>query len=121
MTLLRSILLAGLAALVALPALAHHGWRWTDGGQFELTGVVTRADLGNPHGILTIEAEGELWVAEVGQPWRNEQAGLTDAMLAPGTELTILGERSADSAELRVKAEVVVIDGIRHVLYPDRV
>ncbi len=118
---LRRTLLAGLAALVAFPALAHHGWRWTDGGQFELTGIVTEARLGNPHGLLTVDAGGETWTAEVGQPWRNAQAGLTDAMLAPGTELTIEGERSADEAERRVKAEVVVIGGTRHVLYPDRV
>ena len=110
-----------LAALPAVPALAHHGWRWTDSGEFELTGIVTRADLGNPHGILTIDADGEIWTAEVGQPWRNERAGLTDAMMAPGAELTVRGERHADPEVLVVKAEVVVIDGVEYVLYPDRV
>jgi hypothetical protein len=117
----RRTILTGLAALAASPALAHHGWRWTDGGEFELTGIVREARLGNPHGILTIDAEGEMWTAEVGQPWRNQQAGLTDDMLAPGRELTILGERSADPKELRMKAEVVIIDGQRHVLYHERV
>jgi hypothetical protein len=117
----RNLLLAGLASITAFPAFAHHGWRWTDGGAFELTGIVTHARLGNPHGVLTIDADGELWIAEVGQPWRNDRAGLTDEMMAPGAEITIVGERSADPAELRVKAEVVVIDGRRHVLYPDRV
>lgn len=108
-------------SVIALPAFAHHGWRWTDSGEFELTGRVTEARLGNPHGILTMDVNGEVWTAEVGQPWRNERAGLTDAMMAPGAELTILGERAADPADLRVKAEVVVIDGTRYVLYPDRV
>jgi len=117
----RRTLLAALFASTALPALAHHGWRWTDSGDFELTGIITDADLGNPHGVLTIDADGETWTAEVGQPWRNERAGLTDAMMAPGTEVTILGERSADPAQLVVKAEVVVIGGERYVLYPDRV
>ncbi len=117
----RRLALAALAASLALPALAHHGWRWTDGGEFELTGIVTAADLGNPHGILTVDANGEAWTVEVGQPWRNERAGLTDAMLAPGAEITVLGERAADPAQLVVKAEVVVIGGTRHVLYPDRV
>jgi hypothetical protein len=117
----RHTILTGLSAVVAAPALAHHGWRWTDGGQFELTGIVREARLGNPHGVLTIDADGEMWIAEVGQPWRNERAGLTDAMLSPGRELTILGERAADPADLRMKAEVVVVDGVRHVLYPDRV
>lgn len=117
----RQTLLAGLAAFAALPAFAHHGWRWTDGGQFELTGIVTEARLGNPHGVLTINADGEIWVAEIGQPWRNARAGLNDAMLAPGATLTLLGQRSANPAERRMKAEVVVIAGTRHVLYPDRI
>jgi hypothetical protein len=116
----RTLLTASLAALAA-PALAHHGWRWTDSGEFELSGVITEARLGNPHGLLTIDAEGETWIAEVGQPWRNERAGLTDAMLAPGTEVTILGERHADPQQLVMKAEVLVIAGETYVLYPDRV
>ena len=117
----RRLVTALVFCFAALPALAHHGWRWTDGGKFELTGLVTEARLGNPHGVLTIDADGEIWIAEVGQPWRNAQAGLLDNMMAPGAELTILGQRSADPAELRMKAEVVIVDGIRHVLYPDRV
>lgn len=121
MPIARRALLAALLATTALPALAHHGWRWTDSGEFELTGLITGADLGNPHGLLTIDADGEIWTAEVGQPWRNERAGLTDAMMAPGTEVTIRGERHADPAQLIVKAEVVVIGGTEHVLYPDRV
>jgi hypothetical protein len=121
MTLPRRTFLTAALVAVAAPALAHHGWRWTDQGQFALTGIITAARLGNPHGLLTIEANGEIWTAEVGQPWRNEQAGLTDGMLAPGTEVTILGERHADPAQLVMKAEVVVIGGQAYVLYPDRV
>ena len=117
----RRVFLTALLALPALPAFAHHGWRWTSGGDFELTGIVTEARLGNPHGILTIDADGEVWTAEIGQPWRNEAAGLTDEMVAPGAEITLLGERSANDDELRMKAEVVVIDDVRYVLYPDRV
>ncbi len=110
-----------LASSPALPALAHHGWRWTDSGDFELTGLITAADLGNPHGVLTIDADGEVWTAEVGQPWRNARVGLTDEMMSPGTEVRILGERHADPEILVVKAEVVTIDGRDFVLYPDRV
>jgi len=117
----RRTILTGLAAALAAPAFAHHGWRWTDSGEFELTGSVTAARLGNPHGVLTIDADGEIWTAEVGQPWRNERAGLTDDMMAPGAELTVRGQRHADPEQLIVKAEVVVIAGQEYVLYPDRV
>ncbi|MGL6211447.1 MAG: DUF6152 family protein [Paracoccaceae bacterium] len=109
-----------LAALLASPALAHHGWRWTDEGDFELTGIITAVQLGNPHGVLTIDAEGEDWRAEVGQPYRNEAAGLTDDMLVIGTEITLLGQRSADPAELVMKAERVTIAGKTYDLYPER-
>lgn len=110
-----------LAAALATPAAAHHGWRWTADGRFELRGIVTAARLGNPHGVLTVDAAGEVWQVEVGQPWRNERAGLTDAMLAPGVELTVLGRRHAEAAQKVVKAEVIVIGGQDFVLYPDRV
>jgi len=121
----REILAAGGAVLLlalstALPAWAHHGWRWAEDGNFELTGIIKAAQLGNPHGILTVDAEGEEWTVEVGQPWRNERAGLTDDMLSVGREVTISGARSADAADKRVKAERVIIDGQTYNLYPDR-
>ncbi len=102
------------------PAFAHHGWRWTDDGQFELTARVEKAVLGNPHGVLTMDAEGSKWLVEVGQPWRNEKAGLSDAMLARGATLTIVGKRSADPKEQRMKAERIIIDGKAYDLYPER-
>lgn len=117
----RRSLIAMATCFAASPLLAHHGWRWTDSGEFALTGIITAAELGNPHGILTIDADGEIWTAEVGQPWRNESAGLTDDMLAPGTEVTVIGERAANPDEKLMKAEVVEIAGTRYVLYPERV
>lgn len=101
-------------------AMAHHGWRWTAEGQFELTAKVEKAVLGNPHGVLTMDAEGSKWEVEVGQPWRNEQAGLTDAMFAKGATLVIVGKRSADPKERRMKAERIIIRGKNHDLYPER-
>lgn len=115
----RRILIAAILAF-ATPALAHHGWRWTADGEFELSGVVTAAELGNPHGLLTVDAEGEIWTVEVGQPWRNEQAGVTDAMLAPGAEILARGHRAADPEERVMKAERLVIGGTTYDLYPDR-
>jgi hypothetical protein len=106
--------------LLGTPALAHHGWRWTDGGDFELTGTITAVSLGLPHGILTVEANGEAWTVEVGQPNRNANAGLTDDLMAEGVEITVQGERSADPADLRVKAERLVIGGVTYDLYPER-
>ena len=41
-------------------------------------------------------------------------------MLSEGTEITVIGQRSADHSERRVKAERVVIEGEQYLLYPDR-
>jgi hypothetical protein len=101
-------------------AHAHHGWSWAEDGNFELTGVITAARLGNPHGILEVDVEGVIWTVEVGQPWRNARAGLTDDMLAEGVEIMVSGARSADHSENRVKAERVTIDGVLYELYPER-
>ena len=123
--LIRRAILGGLGVVVMAmaligSALAHHGWRWTEDGNFELSGVIQSAELGNPHGVLRVDADGEEWIVEVGQPWRNERAGLADDMLVPGVEITASGHRSADQAEKRMKAERVTIDGQLYELYPDR-
>ncbi|HUG61569.1 MAG TPA: DUF6152 family protein [Methylomirabilota bacterium] len=118
---LRTLIIGGaLTAVLAVPALAHHGWRWAEDGNFELTGVVVEARLGNPHGLVTVEANGETWTVEVGQPWRNARAGLTDDKLAPGVELTASGHRSTDPGQLLMKAERIIVGGETHDLYPDR-
>lgn len=115
---------AVLASLLFVGALgtvwAHHGWRWTDDGRFELSGRIVSATLGNPHGVLVVDVDGERWTVEVGQPWRNERAGLTDAMMQPGAELKVIGKRALDEQDKRVKAERVVLNGTNHDLYPER-
>jgi hypothetical protein len=101
-------------------ALAHHGWGWATEEEFEITGRIVGVRLGNPHGEVTIAVENAKWLAEVGQPWRNERAGLTEKLLRVGQVITIHGHRSANPAQRRVKAERVVIDGKSYNLYPDR-
>lgn len=114
--------LAGLMILlgVAATAMAHHGWRWTTGGNIELTGVIQSAKLGNPHGVLKVDAEGEIWTVEVGQPWRNERAGVQDGDLAEGVEIRIIGEPAADPSQKLLKAETFYIGDREYVLYPER-
>lgn len=110
----------GLALMTALPALAHHGWRWTTGDNIELTGVIVEVQLGNPHGRVTVRAGDETWLVEVGQLWRNQSAGLEDGDLAPGVEAVFIGEPAADVSDKRLKAERLMIDGPLYDLYPDR-
>jgi hypothetical protein len=119
-TLLFAMTAAVFAAMFSLSAGAHHGWSWTTGSNIDLTGVITSVSLGNPHGIVRVDVEGEQWTVEVGQPWRNNRAGLEDGDLAPGVELRVIGEPSANESERRVKAERLYIDGNEYALYPGR-
>jgi hypothetical protein len=108
------------AVLFMQSAAAHHGWGWATDEEFEISGKITDVRLGNPHGEVAIDVKGQRWVIEVGQPWRNERAGLTDDMWKVGREITVHGHRSAKETERLVKAERVVIDGKSYNLYPDR-
>lgn len=119
----RILLAAFVAAFILLQggaARAHHGWAWTTGGNMELTGVITAIRLGNPHGILEVDVEGETWMVEIGQPWRNERAGVKEGDLAKGVEIRAVGEPSSDQSEKRLKAERFYIGDREFVLYPDR-
>lgn len=119
----RLILAAVVTLGLMLPAgmpLAHHGWSWTTGGNIDLTGVIKTVRLGNPHGRVEVDVEGDVWLIEVGQPWRNERAGLKDGDLAPGVEIRVIGEPSADVSDKRMKAERLYLRGTEYDLYPGR-
>lgn len=116
-----SIVAAVLVFCISIVASAHHGWRWTSDTDVEVSGVIESVSLGNPHGVLIINVNGEKWTAEVGQPWRNQRAGLTEEMMAVGNDIKVEGQRSTNPYERVVKAESVVVNGKRHILYPDRV
>ncbi len=113
--------MAAAPLLLGGPAFAHHGWSWAEDGNFEISGTIKSAKLGNPHGLLKIDSKGEEWTVEVGQPWRNHRAGLQDAMLAKGVALTIRGNRAKDPKLKVVKAVRITIDGKSYDLYPERV
>lgn len=110
------ILFVIVALLFAAPTQAHHGW--TGGDTIELTGMITDVRLGNPHGEVALDVDGSSWTVEVGQPWRNERAGLEDGDLTNGIEIRVSGEHTGDHL---LKAEQLWIDEQQYVLYPDRI
>ena len=103
----------------AAPIAAHHGWGWATDEEFELSGVVRSVRHGNPHGTMVLATKSGVWTVETGQPWRNDQAGVTQ-LLKAGTTLTVHGHRSARPGELLMKAERIIIAGKSYNLYPDR-
>tara|TARA_B100000949_G_scaffold232586_1_gene247186 strand:+ start:186 stop:587 length:402 start_codon:yes stop_codon:yes gene_type:complete len=111
---------AGLAALAAVPALAHHGWSWTDSGFFKLEGEITAVYVGNPHATMDVDAEGEIWRVELAPPSRTTATGFSEEIAAPGKEVIAIGNRSQDEGERRMKAVRVTIDGTDYDVYPRR-
>jgi hypothetical protein len=113
--------LIALLMVAGMPfAHAHHGWSWTTGESIELTGTIVEASLGNPHGTLILDVDGTRWSVEVGQPWRNERAGVDNDDLAVGTVIKVSGEPSRDPDEKRLKVIQMWINDTLHELYPGR-
>lgn len=111
-------LILGLTPLA--PLTAHHGWGWATDEEFELVGTVKRVRHGNPHGEMVLATRSGVWTVEIGQPWRNERAGLRPELLRTGTRVLVHGHRSVRKSERLMKAERIVIAGKSYNLYPDR-
>ncbi|WP_202395928.1 DUF6152 family protein [Stappia sediminis] len=116
----RMFLLGAGASFLTLPALAHHGWRWAEDGQFELTGLIREIYIGPPHGILEVDVDGVMWRVELGPPSRMRGAGLEEGTLNAGQEVLASGHRSKDRSENRMKAERITVAGITYDMYPNR-
>ncbi len=113
--------LAAAFLLAAAPAAAHHGWSWTKDGFFELKGRIAKIYLGNPHATLDVDVEGAVWRVELAPPERTANAGFTEASAKVGDEVTAIGNRSQDDAELRMKAVRLIVGGKTYDVYPARV
>jgi len=114
--------LALLAVLMlSWPALAHHGWSWTEDGFFELRGKILAVYVGNPHATLDVDVEGETWRVELAPPGPTMNAGFTEDVAKPGDEVTAIGNRSQDETEKRMKAVRIIVGGKTYDVYPGRV
>ena len=115
-----AILAAGLSLGAAIPALAHHGWSWTESGFFQLEGVITDIFIGNPHATLDVDVEGTVWRVELAPLGPTTAAGFVEGVAEVGDEVTAIGNRSADPNETRMKAVRIVVNGNTYDVYPDR-
>nr|WP_246389633.1 DUF6152 family protein [Aminobacter niigataensis] len=107
--------------MFTLPALAHHGWSWTQDGFFELKGVIAEIYIGNPHATLDVDVEGDIWRVELAPPARTISAGFSDEVAKKGDEVTAIGNRSRDETEKRMKAVRIIVNGKTYDVYSDRV
>ena len=118
----RRAVIGALAVMAAVgPALAHHGWSWTEEGTFELKGTITEIYIGNPHATLDVDSEGAIWRVELAPPARTIAAGFTEEVAKKGDAVTAIGNRSKDRNEKRMKAVRIIVGGKTYDVYPDRV
>lgn len=94
-----------LAALVATPAVAHHGWSSYDSSKvMTIEGPVLEAAYANPHGQVSIEHEGKTWEIVLAPPSRMSARGLEAADIAVGKTVKVEGYPSTRTAtELRAE------------------
>jgi hypothetical protein len=117
----RSALAALALTAFAGQALAHHGWAWTDGERYELTGIITEIYIGQPHATLKVEAEDGIWDVDLAPLRATLAAGFDENAAKVGDEVTAIGNRAADPADLHMKAARIIVNGKTYDVYPDRV
>ncbi|KKN83306.1 hypothetical protein LCGC14_0300550 [marine sediment metagenome] len=118
---IRALGMAALAALLAAPAIAHHGWSWAESEQMELTGTVSKVQIAPPHPWLDVEAEDGLWRVELGNPNQTERAGFEEGSANPGDDITAVGNRTQDQSEKRMKAVQITVGDQTYDIYPERI
>ncbi|CAN7463162.1 DUF6152 family protein [Rhizobium sp. LjRoot254] len=110
------------AAFMATAALAHHGWSWAEADQIELTGTVKTVVIAPPHPTIDLTAtDGVDWHIELGNPGNTARSGFNEQSTKPGDTITVLGNRSLDPNEKRLKAVRVTVGEKVYDIYPERI
>jgi hypothetical protein len=96
---------AALATALPSAAIAHHGWSSYDANKvLTVKGEFRTVSWANPHGMATMDWQGKRWTVVLAPTARMEARGLTQAMIAPGKPITLVGYPKLDgSAEMRIE------------------
>lgn len=112
--LIRHAAVAGLlTVLIATAAFAHHGWsEYDEKTPLTVPGTITEATYGNPHGTIKLRATegGKVWDVVLAPVSRMQTRGLTEAMVKPGTVVTVLGYQHRKVAT-EMRAENITVAG----------
>ena len=100
------------AALIATPALAHHGWSdYDDGKPMTLKGRIKSSSYENPHATIVLEADGKTWTVVLAPVSRMESRGASRESVAVGKDVTVVAYPSRTHAgELRAE-RILIPDG----------
>ncbi|SDG22706.1 hypothetical protein [Pelagibacterium luteolum] len=112
-------LFAALPLMVAVPALAHHGWSWASEDWFELEGSLTDIYIGQPHPTLTLNDGTNDWTVELAPVDRTLASGFDEDVVAIGDTVVAHGHRALDEADYRMKAVRLVVGDATYDVYPE--
>lgn len=103
------IMLGAAVLAIAAPVAAHHGWSSYDETKpLTVSGSFTEVSWGNPHGAGKIRWRGQPWDIVLAPTSRMEARGLTEAMVAPGQKVTLVGYARRDGTrEMRIERVTV--------------
>lgn len=93
-------------------ALAHHGWsEYNEKTPQTVAGTITESSYTNPHGTIKLRATdgGKVWDVVLAPVARMQTRGLTEAMLKPGTGVTVIGYPHRKVAT-EMRAENIAVD-----------
>jgi hypothetical protein len=100
-----------IAATLALPSLAHHGWSEYDATKpLTFTGRILESGYEHPHGHIRLQAPGKTWLVILAPPSRMENRGLPAAEIAKGKTVTVVGYANREKPE-EMRAERITAAG----------
>ena len=109
---------AALAAVAALPALAHHAFaaEFDINRPIRLEGVVSRMEFSNPHSwlhitVTTDAGDVQEWKVEGGAPNALIRRGWNRNSILPGTRVCVEGFQARDGSFRANGREVLLDDG----------
>ena len=95
--------------LVATAAFAHHGWSEYDSSKpLQLSGTIEQSGYSHPHGFVNLKTVDKTWNVVLAPPSRMENRGLSQDMLAVGTQATVVGYQNRNKAD-ELRAERITI------------
>ena len=92
-------------------ASAHHGWGSYDAAKpFTITAPVETLVWADPHTHVMLKYKGAVCEATLAPLFRMQARGLSESMLKPGTQVTVLGYPSTH-LEHEMRAERITVSG----------
>lgn len=105
------LLPALVALLLALPALAHHGWGSYDAKKtMRFDAALAEVQIRNPHAEVAVDHDGQRWQVVLAPVARMTSRGLAEGALVKGKSITIEGYPRLDGTR-ELRAERIVVDG----------